>query len=79
MSTTQLQTKAESLVINSIGQRPMAGYESTIKAESLVIISVGQRPSKSNQFDVRPSAWNCIATLSHRAMPYAIDFRLSAL
>jgi len=42
---TQLQIKAESLVINSIGHRPMADYEQKTLALK-----------GRNQFDIRPSA-----------------------
>jgi len=42
---TQIQIKAESLEINSMGHRPMVGYEQKTLALK-----------GRNQFDVRPSA-----------------------
>jgi len=45
MPVTLLRTKAESLFIKSIGQRPMAGYEQ----QTLALTG-------RNKFDARPSA-----------------------
>ena len=67
LSTQQLPKRAESPTINSVGQRPTKRHART-KPEpqrGVIIISPFQ-------------GLNCRSDSSHRALPYANDFGLSA-